>query len=204
MKSFAKIVSVVFHPLILTTALVSILYLLNPAILASLAPEKFIYILAFVFAITFVIPLLVIFYFKSFGVISDFNITDKKERLIPFSAVFIFYAFASYIFLTKFYILILLSKILLIVTIVLFVALVITVFWKISIHSMAMGGVCGILMGVYLNFSDNALFFVFLSSVILSGLVMSARLILEEHSRLQVYLGAFVGFLIAFPIMVWF
>ena len=81
MKIAAKLVSYIFHPLLLTTYLVLLLGWILPRFLLipSFALLKF---AAFVFVITFVFPVANIFMLKAFGSITSIEMRERKERLI--------------------------------------------------------------------------------------------------------------------------
>jgi hypothetical protein len=89
------------------------------------------------------------------------------------------------------------NKIMLIVTALTAVSTVITFFFKISIHSLAMGGALGIIMPLN-RASDGALLYPVVLLIVLAGLVMSARLYLQVHTLREVGYGAAAGFLIGF------
>ena len=90
------------------------------------------------------------------------------------------------------------TMILLVVTIIGFVLSVITIFWKISIHSAAVSAILGFTVGVVYTGYQTELIGILCGVSILLGMVMSARLFMNVHSPAQAWAGATVGFVISF------
>jgi len=67
--------------------------------------------------------------------------------------------------------------------------------WKISMHTAAIGGLVGGILGLSFRLQENPV--QLLSMLILvAGLVATSRLILQKHTESQVYAGFLTGFLI--------
>jgi membrane-associated phospholipid phosphatase len=73
------------------------------------------------------------------------------------------------------------------------VATVITLFYKVSVHSLAMGGFIGILFPL-IRFSSTLLLPTTLF-VVLTGVVVSSRLMLNAHTPRETLVGSLVGVL---------
>ena len=78
-----------------------------------------------------------------------------------------------------------------------YVALIITFFWKISMHMIGIGGLAGAMMALSFRFGLD-LWLLFSVIILASGLLGVARLQLKAHSPSQVYVGFVLGFLIVF------
>jgi hypothetical protein len=70
---------------------------------------------------------------------------------------------------------------------------VITFFYKISIHTLAVWGIVGILIPLNKITEVNTLFYPALGAVITAGFVMSSRLVLQSHTLKEVMWGAIAG-----------
>ena len=79
----AQIVSIVFHPLLLTTYLVVLLGQWMPAMLL-VRQEHLLTFVAFIFGITFVLPALNVLVFRQFGMIASWRMGTRQERILPF------------------------------------------------------------------------------------------------------------------------
>lgn len=66
------------------------------------------------------------------------------------------------------------------------------IFFKISMHALALGGVCAffILFGLQDAFATGLYVVV---PVLITGIVCSARLILAEHTPFEIYIGLLIG-----------
>lgn len=70
----------------------------------------------------------------------------------------------------------------------LFVCAWISLYYRISLHALGWGAFCAMLIFL-IPHSDSNFIYVLMGSVMLSGMVMSARLWLGAHDNKQVYLG---------------
>ena len=79
--------------------------------------------------------------------------------------------------------------------IVVLAILLISLFWKISLHMAGLGGISGLILMLSLIYTLDMTFYLSVLFLI-SGIVASARLVLKEHNLLQIATGYFTGFLI--------
>lgn len=80
-------------------------------------------------------------------------------------------------------------------------AVMINLFWKVSIHLIGIGGIIGTLLALsQLLFVDVKIPIII--SIIIAGVIGSARLTVGEHTPAQIYSGVFIGFLCEFG-MLW-
>lgn len=192
----ARLVSYLFHPLLFLTYLVVLLGLLMPRFL--LIPAAAIWRFAgFVALITFIFPAANIVLLKAFGTIRSLEMEKRKDRLLPFMMITVFYGVVCAMFYYKVSMNLNFNKIMLIATALTAVATVMTFFFKISIHSLAMGGALGIIMPLN-KAAEGALLYPVVLLIVLAGLVMSARLYLQVHTLREVGYGAALGFLVGF------
>lgn len=82
------------------------------------------------------------------------------------------------------------------------VSLIITFFFKISIHSLSVSGAIGILLPLNKVTEEATLLLPTAFIILAAGLVMSARLLLDAHTPREVLYGGIVGFLVGFGGMV--
>ncbi|MEP6736251.1 MAG: phosphatase PAP2 family protein [Chryseolinea sp.] len=151
-----------------------------------------------IFCVTCALPGLNILIFKSFGTIKSLTLENRKERIAPFTFVTILYGAVTYIFFSRTRISIndSLLKFLLIIDILVLAATVITVFYKISIHSMAVWGFVGILLPLNKISEDGKLLVPTIVAIVLAGVIMSARLQLNAHTPREILMGSIAGLLI--------
>lgn len=200
-RKSAEIVSYLFHPMLMCTMLVGLLYFFAPSLISPLDQASILYVLSIIFLLTFVIPALSIGVLKLTSFISSMKLENRKERLVPFIFVSSYYALTTYMFVVKLgldgAIMVMFSTI----TLLIVLLTVITTFFKISAHSAGIWGLLGFLVSIHYKFPDNRLFWPILAVLILAGLVNSSRLLLDAHSPKEVGLGAIFGFFLCLSAM---
>jgi membrane-associated phospholipid phosphatase len=188
---FAKIISVIFHPLLVPAY--SYLILLNlKAYFSMIIPEQARWrIIALIFITTFILPSLVSFYLYKRKIISSMQMEMKEERTLPYMVTAIFF-YLTYYMLNRFEISPVFYYYMAGATFLVIVTLIINLFWKISGHMISVGAVVGaiISLSVLLRLNLNALILI---SIFLAGLIAFARLRLGAHTPAQIYAGFFLG-----------
>lgn len=188
MKVLAGLVSYVFHPLLIATWAVLLLMWTNPILfLGSSARLAFL----IVFINTFFFPFIAILMMRQLGFIESFEMPDNKQRILPLVAAIIFYVWA-FMAVRKSAFPATYSMFMLGSVISLAIAFVINVFQKLSLH---MVGVSGLMMCLMLlvMYSQSDVSLLFIASVLLTGLVATARLYLGAHTLREVNTGFLVG-----------
>lgn len=199
----ARIISVLLHPLLLATYLFGLLIFVFPVALDPLKEEGQLNFLFLIFCVTFLFPALNVGIFKTFGSIRTLAMKDRHERIIPFSFITILYIVVTYLFYTRTRIGMgdNLLKFLIIIDALALVGTVATYFYKVSIHSLGICGLIGILLPLNKISEQNALFYPTIVAIVLAGAVMSARLQLNVHTPREVMVGSALGFTTSFLLM---
>lgn len=199
----ARIVSILFHPLLLATYMFALFSFALPAGLDPLKDDGHLNFVFLIFCVTFLLPALNIGIFKTFGSIKSLAMEEKRERIIPFSFIAILYGVVTYLFYSRTRVSLddNLLKFLIIIDILVLVATVVTVFYKVSVHSMAIWGLIGILLPLNKVSEDGALFYPTILSIVVAGIVMTARLQLNAHSPGEVIVGGMLGITTSFAAM---
>ncbi len=196
MRSAARLISYVFHPLLFVTYLVLLLSWFMPRFL--LIPMASIWKFAgFVSVITFIFPAANLVMLKAFGSIPTLEMQERRDRILPFLMITVFYGVVCAMFFYKVSVNLNFNKLMLIATVLTLVATVVTFFFKISVHSLAMGGALGIVLPLT-RAADGGLLVPAATLFVLAGLVMSARLYLQAHTLREVVYGASAGFAVGF------
>lgn len=200
MNNLAKALSYLFHPLLIPTALFAMLAAVFPPALYPIKIETQLYFVLFVGVITFLLPVLNLWFFRQFGVIKSFSLVNREERIKPFLFITILYLAGTFMLYNKTRIGLddNVFKLLVIINALVVVAFLITLVYKASIHSLAMCGVLGIVLPLTKAAEDGSLFIPLLVTLVLAGMLMSARLQLNAHTPRQVLVGAVAGFTTAF------
>lgn len=192
MKVLANIFSYIFHPLIIPTIGMFIIFN-SGTYLSNLMPEakKLIYILVFV--TTFLFPALMMPFLLWQKIITNFYVQTKKERVLPILLILIFYYFGYYI-IGIYNISGLIRAFLLASIISLTVAFFINLKWKISMHMIGLGGLIGLVLAISLRLHINLTVYLVLL-IFISGIVGASRLKLNSHNILQIGAGFYIGVL---------
>ncbi len=197
MRAGAIFISVLFHPLLVTTYLIAVLGVFFPS-LFLMPPDRLRVIIMFIFCFTVILPAVNILMFKMFGTISTYTMASREERIIPFTAIALIYLVMTGMFFFKLPVSSNLNLLLVIVSVMVVVGTLITFFYKVSVHALALWGCIGILFPMNKAMEQPALLWPTVIAVLVAGLVMSARLYLNAHTPRQVLFGSIAGFNIGF------
>lgn len=200
MDAIARIISYVFHPLLMGTYLFLLFIFLLPAGLYPINSESQFLFLVLFFVITVIVPIIMLSMLKISGSIQSFKLETRRERVFPFISILILYVMFTYLLTSQNRIGLNdnLFRFMLIMDGLILIGTVLTFFYKVSMHAIGIMGLTGILIPLNKE-SDNALLlWATIGVVVLSGMVMSSRLQLNAHTPRQVFVGALTGFLIGF------
>lgn len=190
MEKIAKIVSIVFHPIFITLYCAIVFYITTDT-LRSYASWGNIVFFCLIVVFTIILPSLLIWIRYKQGKISDIRLSKRSERtavylqaitlsMICAYLLFILLHVYTFVYFWVFAIFALASL------------AVVNMWWKISIHSCGMGILCGFMVFLSLFYNVPAIFWLS-SAIILSGLVMTSRCLLQAHTLGQTVAGFFVG-----------
>ncbi|MCF8335783.1 MAG: hypothetical protein K9H65_04190 [Bacteroidales bacterium] len=189
-KLAAKIISIVFNPLLMPTF--GLLILFNSDTYYSMLPfhtKKVIFIIVFI--TTCLLPLAFIPLFLYQNLLKNFEMPSIKERIIPFATIGILY-FIGYLILNQMDVPSTIANVLLAGTIIIFIMLFITLRWKISGHMAGIGALTGAIL-TFSYFLETNFIIYLLASIFIAGLLGTSRLILEHHTPSQIYSGFGLG-----------
>jgi hypothetical protein len=187
----ARVISVLFHPLLLPTYFILIIFSLKFYISIIIPLEAKLMILSLVLAVTFIFPAVFMLIIKNKGLIKSLQMETKEERNYPYITAAIF-NFSAYYMIRQiqipevYYLFFLGSAILILVT------MIINLYTKISIHMIGAGGFIGSLIGISLRLNVDLTMVVVLS-ILISGFIGFARLRLKAHNSFQIYAGFTCG-----------
>jgi membrane-associated phospholipid phosphatase len=190
-RKIAKVISVIFHPLLIPTYAILLLINTNTH-LTLVIPEKLRYItISMVFLTSFVLPSLIMLVLLKIGRIKSLEMVTRQERILPLLIVAVFF-YLTYHLLKQGPYFLLFKIFMLGATLLVIISLFITYFTKISIHMLALGGMFGTFAGYSITFNLNLGFLLSLI-VFVAGITGFARLKLEAHNPSQIYTGFALG-----------
>jgi membrane-associated phospholipid phosphatase len=207
-QTLARIVSVLFHPLLVLSYALLVLMAANPYAFGARNPGDRPAMLLFisVFTTSFALPAFGTALMKPLGLIKSLQMEDKLERTGPYILSGVFYLWLFKNLDATGQAPALFNAFALGATIALFFAFFINIFTKISAHAVGMGGFTAMMLltgitwtgttlgipafGGTLLLSANALLAI---AIVLAGLVGAARLALGAHTPADLYRGYAAG-----------
>jgi hypothetical protein len=192
----ARIISFIFHPLLMATYLFGVFAIRFPYGFEPLNNEEnFWRFVLNLFFLTFMFPALVIGVFKSMGSIDSVMMKSRRERILPFTVIALVYIGVTVTVYTMIPVNMNdnLVKFLFIIDALVLVSTIVTLFFKVSVHSIAAWGFIGVMFYLNLIVDNGAMLYPTLISIVIAGIIMSARLKLNVHSPREVSIGAGIG-----------
>ena len=189
----ARVFSMLFTPFYLPMVGLAALFFLSYLRLYPLS-FKF-YVLAVVYFFTILLPSLLIHLYRRYQGWSLIEMGSKERRMVPYIISILCY-FSCIYFMERIHIPHFMGSILSAALLVQISCAVINVWWKISTHTAAIGGVAGALVVFSVIFGFNPVWWLCLVLVI-AGILGTSRMILRQHTLLQVVVGFLVGLVCA-------
>lgn len=189
-RGAAKFISYIFHPLFVP--LYAGLFIIYEA---RLFPDRTpwqqrVIFLQFVLYYTF-LPLVTTLLCKGLGFIESIYLTKQKDRIIPFILCEIFYFWSWYVFRNLHP-----PREVIIFTLGVFLAtslgLIMNAYMKISMHAISMGVVTSFILMAAMR-SDMSYGYYIAAAFIMTGLTLTARFLVSDHTTREVYVGYGVG-----------
>jgi hypothetical protein len=187
----AKIISIVFHPLLMPVYGMGIIF--SAPTLFGYLPfnvKKLLFLIILVNNV--LLPISLMPFFIQRKIISSWSLSERKERNIPLIICSILYLTTSYIIFRFPIPLFLKSFIFATAFLSLFVTLI-NFWWKISLHSVGAGALIALVLLLSVKMLTPLEWYL-ISVVIIAGLVLSSRLKLNQHHPAQVWIGVLTGF----------
>ena len=188
----ARVISVIFHPLLVGVYMAFYLIYINPFYYAYVPKVNAFRNLLTVANNNFVFPVLVVLLMRGLGFSKSIYLKTTKERIVPYMASIIFFFWTW----NTFYHLDGIPQVMRDMTQGIFYASVIgmisNIYFKISMHAMGVGGLIGLMMVVLL---DGQMYSVIplAVSLLVAGLVMTSRLITGDHEQGDILAGFIAG-----------
>ena len=140
---------------------------------------------------TMFLPLVSIFWLIRKGKVSSLEMSNHKERSLPLFKTAIWMSFGYYLLQNLLIYTPILKAELLGAILIIFLAAIISKFWKISLHLLGIGGVVGIFIALQIIHGD--FLYLMLLFILLSGLLGVSRIKQQAHNHAQVYAGFLIG-----------
>ncbi len=190
----AKVTSVIFTPFYLPLVALTMLFLFS---YLSLLPLFYkIFVLSLVYLMTILLPTFLIHIYRKYQNWSLLQMSLRKRRLVPYIVSITCYFLCLYV-MHLIHIPHFMGSIVMAALSIQVVCAIVNVWWKISTHTAGIGGICGAVSAFSFIFFFNPIWWLSLI-FLLGGVVGTARMILRQHTLMQVVGGFVIGAVTAF------
>lgn len=197
LRVLANIISIVCHPVFMPVIMTFVLYWINRVSFGNIPTTTLYKWLATLALNTIFFPLVTIFLLKRLNFIESIKLKTSKDRIIPLIATMIFY-FWAYMVFKNFKPPVVAPTILKIFLLGNFWGIIaifmVNIFKKVSMHAAAAGGMIGIFI-VTMIVSRVNIFMPLMISILIAGVIGTARLVLRAHTNGEIGLGYILGIL---------
>ncbi len=192
--SISKFISIILHPIFMPL----IAFYLSLSFMPNIGvPTNELLTITYLIIIisTIILPLVSIAILIRNGSLSSLEMSNHKERSLPLIYA-LTWMILGYYLLSRILIYIpLLRAEILAAIIIIAAAAIISKFWKVSLHMLGIGGLVGVFIALQLLI--GGLINIILISILVSGILGSARLHQKAHNHAQIYVGFLLGISIA-------
>lgn len=153
-------------------------------------------VLFIVYIFTVALPTYLIRLYHYYHGWTPIQIGSKERRMVPYVIAIVCY-FICYYILNLLHMPHFIGTVIVAALVLQVVCALVNLRWKVSTHSAAIGGVIGALIAFSFLFTFNPtwwLFFLFF----MAGLVGTSRMILRQHTLIEVSMGFLIGIVVAF------
>lgn len=193
-RVFARFFSVTFHPLFISAFVFVFLIYVHPVAFEGIDPHTKNLRLFSIILFTIFFPALSLFLAWRLRLIKSLSLENRQDRLVGFIVTMFFYFWASYVFRNLPNTPPVVSHFVLGTFLAVCGAWMCTIFYKISLHAVAMGGL--IAFSILFAQQDTFASGLYLTiPTLIAGIVCSSRLLLGAHNRFEMITGFLLGIL---------
>ena len=189
-RVFSSLFRPMYYPTVGTIILLTFTYM-------SMFPWAFrLMVLGVVYFFTVLMPVSAVYLYRK---VLGWRLQDLRERhrrFVPYLIHFSCYLSGMYVF-SGMHMPHFLTAVLLVSLLVQSCCIVVNMFWKVSMHSAGSGAVIGALVAYSVIFGFNPVWWL-CGAILLSGCVMTSRMVLLQHSLAQVLVGTLIGIVCGF------
>jgi hypothetical protein len=194
----AQLFSYIFHPLFIPVIATWYLAYIHQGYFTGITPHNKLFIIIKVIANTLIFPGATVLLLKAVGFIKSIFLKTQRERIFVYVAANFFYFWMYLVFrsqpevpsiLTAFIFGIFLSS---------SVGLFANIYFKISMHGLGMGALCGLLLLIIFSGSSYNVFLAAMLVFLVTGFVSSSRLVVSDHRPFDIYTGIILGIICQF------
>ena len=187
-----QFISIVFHPLFIPLYVTAFLLYIHPIMFSGIPDQLKVRILASVGVNLTILPAFTVFILWKLKFADNIYLRTQKERLIPYAAVMFFSFWCWYVFRNISQTPDLFVQFLLGTFIAVIAAWMANIYFKVSMHGLGVGGMLYFITAISLNHDGGSGLFI-AAALLVTGLVLTARLLVSDHKPFEVYAGLMLG-----------
>ena len=193
----ARVLSAVFNPFYLPTVGLIVLFTLSYLSLLPLSYKMV--VLGLVYIFTVLTPTLLISLYRHHQRWTLIELDKRERRMVPYVISILCYFVCVYI-MENMHITHFMSSILVVALMIQILCSIVNVWWKISTHTAAIGGMAGAIAAFSIVFAYNPVFWLCVVFIV-AGMLGTCRMILRQHSLSQVVVGFLLGCIVGFMVL---
>ena len=194
-KWLAHFFSFIFHPLFIPVIATWFLAYLQPGYFTGISPHEKNLIILRVGYITIFYPALTVLLLKGLGFIKSIFLKTQRERIAPYIATNFFYFWMFLVFRNQPEVPSILTSYIFGAFLASSVALIANIYYKISMHALAVGSLCGLMLIIIFSAFTYAVFLIAMIIFLVTGIVSTSRLIVSNHKPFDIYSGIILSIL---------
>lgn len=199
-RKISQIISGILHPMFMPTY--GILLVFGSFLIHTIAPEIRLAVFLSIFISTSLMVMLAHLIMLKMGLISDLDVSQRKDRTLPYIVCIGVYGLGIFSLLSlgaPVWIL----GFMLGAAVMLFFLMLISMKWKISAHLSGIGGLTGGVFALSYLFFINP-YWLFIALFVAAGILAAARMQLKAHTLAQTLAGFWLGFFCIFSFILLF
>lgn len=185
----SRILSIIFTPFYLP--MVGLLLLFFFSYLRLLPVTYIAHVLFITYLFTILLPTVMIFFYRHYHGWKPFELGVKEKRVVPYAVSILCYL-VCYHLMQMWHMPHFITGIIIAALAVQVACALLNIVWKVSTHSAAIGGVTGSIVAYSVIFGFNPTWWLCLT-ILIAGLLGTARMILRQHTLSQVLMGYIIG-----------
>ena len=193
----ANFFSYIFHPIFIPIYAIAFLVYVHPSYFSGFSSKAKLYTILISGYNLIFYPLLSIVLLKALGFIDSVFLRTKRDRIIPYMACGIFFFWAYTVFKKQDMYPAIMSSFILGVFLAASAGLIANIYYKVSMHAIAMGGWLGLFLVIA---QRNSMLMTWPIAFVLlaTGIVCTSRFLVSDHTQKDIYTGLAIGLLSQF------
>lgn len=198
LRRSASFISYLLHPLFMPVYLMAGLIYLTPELFVEPTPVQKVQLLASIFLNLVFFPALTLFLLKQLKFVKSYYLETKKERIAPIFAttVFAFWVWAFVLWKNPAHYPWQAIRLGFGFFAGASLTLICNSFYKISLHAIGAGMLCGLSLGLFLLKTPSFNGVYLAVAVVIAALIILSRKKVSDHSHFELYSGFMLGFLV--------